>query len=179
MLIVAMFSYLCSVEIDACDKRIYNNFFAGLVHDLPEVLTRDIVSPVKSSVEGMEDIIKRYEKIHLEEKILPLLPSAMREEIVYFLEDEFMNKAVDQGTIRKDISHEDMMSLFNYDRFSPVDGQIIRACDKLAAFIEASLSMQHGIKSRNLEEGKEYIYEQFKGERIGPLNFGELFDYFF
>jgi len=179
MLIVAILSYLCSVEVDACDKRIYNNFFAGLVHDLPEVLTRDIVSPVKSSVEGMEDIIKRYEKIHLEEKILPLLPSAMREEIVYFLEDEFMNKAVDQGTIRKDISHEDMMSLFNHDRFSPVDGQIIRACDKLAAFIEASLSMQHGIKSRNLEEGKEYIYEQFKGERIGPLNFGELFDYFF
>jgi putative hydrolases of HD superfamily len=178
MLIVAMLSYLCSVEIDACDKRIYNNFFAGLVHDLPEVLTRDIVSPVKSSVEGMEDIIKRYEKIHLEEKILPLLPSAMREEIIYFLDDEFVNKAMDRGTIRKDLSPEDMISLFNHDRFSPVDGQIIRACDKLAAFIEASLSIQHGIKSRNLEEGKEYIYEQFKGERIGPLNFGELFDHF-
>jgi putative hydrolases of HD superfamily len=178
MLIVAMLSYLCSVEIDACDKRIYNNFFAGLVHDLPEVLTRDIVSPVKSSVEGMEDIIKRYEKIHLEEKILPLLPSAMREEIIYFLEDEFVNKVVDRGTIRKDLSPGDMISRFNHDRFSPVDGQIIRACDKLAAFIEASLSIQHGIKSRNLEEGKEYIYEQFKGERIGPLNFGELFDHF-
>lgn len=178
MLIVAMLSYLCSVEIDACDKRIYNNFFAGLVHDLPEVLTRDIVSPVKSSVEGMEDIIKRYEKIHLEEKILPLLPSAMREEIIYFLDDEFLNKAVDRGTIRKDLSPEDMISRFNHDRFSPVDGQIIRACDKLAAFIEASLSIQHGIKSRNLEEGKDYIYEQFKGEWIGPLNFGELFDHF-
>jgi putative hydrolases of HD superfamily len=180
MLIVAMLSYLCSVEIDACDRRTYNNFFAGLVHDLPEVLTRDIVSPVKSSVEGMEDIIKRYEKIHLEDKILPLLPSAMREEITYFLEDEFMNKVVDdQGRIRKDLSHEDMTSLFNDDRFSPVDGQIIRACDKLAAFIEASLSIKHGIKSRNLEEGKEYIYEQFKGEMIGSVNFGQLFDYFF
>jgi putative hydrolases of HD superfamily len=178
MLIVAMLSYLCSVEIDACDKRIYNNFFAGLVHDLPEVLTRDIVSPVKSSVEGMEDIIKRYEKIHLEERILPLLPSAMREEIIYFLDDEFANKVVDRGTIRKDLSPEEMISRFNHDRFSPVDGQIIRACDKLAAFIEASLSIQHGIKSRNLEEGKDYIYEQFKGERIGTLNFGELFDHF-
>ena len=179
MLIVAMLSYLCSVEIDACDKRVCNNYFAGLLHDLPEVSTRDIVSPVKSSVEGLDDIIKGYEKLHLEEKILPLLPSAMREEIMYFLDDEFTNKVKDKGTIRKDISQEDMMSRFNQDRFSPVDGQVIRACDKLAAFIEASLSIQHGIKSRNLEEGKEYIYEKFREEKIGPIDFKQLFDYFF
>jgi putative hydrolase of HD superfamily len=180
MLIVAMLCYLCSVEMDACDKRLYNNFFAGLVHDLPEVLTRDIVSPVKSSVEGLETILKSYEKIHLEERILPLLPSAMRDEIVYFLEDEFMNKVVDvQGRVRKGVSQEEMTSSFNDDRFEPVDGQIIRACDKLAAFIEASLSIHHGIKSRPLEEGKEYIYEQFKGQRIGQVNIGGLFDYFF
>jgi len=86
---------------------------------------------------------------------------------------------MDKGTIRKDISQEDMMARFNEDRFSPVDGQIIRACDKLAAFIEASLSIQHGIKSRNLEEGKEYIYEKFKGEKIGTIDFKQLFDYFF
>jgi putative hydrolases of HD superfamily len=178
MLTVAMLSYLCSVEIDACSKRIYNNFFAGLLHDLPEVLTRDIVSPVKSSVEGLEETIKSYEKIHLEEKILPLLPSPMREEIVYFLEDEFSNKVVDDGRVIKDVSLEDMMSRFNQNRFSPVDGQIIRACDKLAAFIEASLSIQHGIRSRNLEEGKEYIYEKFKEEKIGSIEFGELFRYF-
>ncbi len=179
MLIVAMLSYLCSVEIDACDKRVCNNYFAGLLHDLPEVSTRDIVSPVKSSVEGLDDIIKGYEKLHLEEKILPLLPSAMREEIMYFLDDEFTNKVTDNETIRKDVSQEDMMSLYNQDRFSPVDGQVIRACDKLAAFIEASLSIQHGIKSRNLEEGKEYIYEKFREEKIGPIDFKQLFDYFF
>ena len=67
----------------------------------PEVLTRDIVSPVKSSVEGLEETIKRYEKIHLEETILPLLPSPMREEIVYFLEDEFSNKVLDEGKVIK------------------------------------------------------------------------------
>ena len=178
MLTVAMLSYLCSVEIDACSKRIYNNFFAGLLHDLPEVLTRDIVSPVKSSVEGLEETIKSYERIHLGEKILPLLPSPMREEMVYFLEDEFSNKVIDDGRVNKDVSHQDMMERFNQDCFSPVDGQIIKACDKLAAFIEASLSIQHGIRSHNLEEGKEYIYEKFKEERIGSVEFGELFRYF-
>ena len=178
MLTVAVLSYLCSVEIDACGKRIYNNFFAGLLHDLPEVLTRDIVSPVKSSVEGLEETIKSYEKMHLEGTILPLLPSSMREEMVYFLEDEFANKVVVEGKVIKDVPDEEMIARFNEDSYSPVDGRIIRVCDKLAAFIEASLSMQHGIRSRNLEEGKEYIYTKFREERIGSISFGDLFAYF-
>jgi putative hydrolases of HD superfamily len=178
MLTVAVLSYLCSVEIDACGKRIYNNFFAGLLHDLPEVLTRDIVSPVKSSVEGLEETIKSYEKMHLEQTIMPLLPSSMRAEIVYFLEDEFSNKVLAEGKVIKNVPQEDMMSRFNQDCYSPVDGHIIRVCDKLAAFIEASLSIRHGIRSRNLEEGKEYIYDQFKDEKSGSINFGDLFAYF-
>ncbi|MEW6536924.1 MAG: HD domain-containing protein [Candidatus Auribacterota bacterium] len=50
MLIVAILAYLCSNEIGACPARIYNNYFSSLFHDLPEVLTRDIISPVKKSV---------------------------------------------------------------------------------------------------------------------------------
>ena len=60
-LIVALLSYLCSIEIGACDRRIYNNFFSALFHDLPEIITRDIVTPVKNMIEGMEDLIKKYE----------------------------------------------------------------------------------------------------------------------
>jgi putative hydrolases of HD superfamily len=178
MLIVAIMSYLCSIEIGACDKRVYNNFFSGLLHDLPEVLTRDIVSPVKSSVEGLEEIIKTYEKIHLEEKILPLLPSAMRQEITYFLEDEFLNKAFVDGRIIKGMSSDEMISNYNEDHFSPLDGNIIKVCDKLAAFIEASLSIRHGIKSHALEEGKRELFEKHREEVIGGINFGHLFDYF-
>ena len=92
MLIVAMMSYFCAIEIGACRKRIYNDFFSGLFHDLPEVLTRDIVSPVKTSIEGLDEIIKSYEKMQFEERILPLLPSSIRDEIVYFIQDEFSNR---------------------------------------------------------------------------------------
>ncbi|MDD4496325.1 MAG: HD domain-containing protein, partial [Eubacteriales bacterium] len=46
MLIVAIMSYIITLQLDACDKRLYNNYFAGLFHDLPEVLTRDIISPI-------------------------------------------------------------------------------------------------------------------------------------
>ncbi len=54
MLVVALLSYLFSLEIGACRKRCYNNYFTGLFHDLPEVLTRDIVHPVKKAVSGLD-----------------------------------------------------------------------------------------------------------------------------
>ncbi len=177
MLTVAMLMYFCSLEMDACDRRIYNNFFAGLFHDLPEVLTRDIVSPVKSSIEGLDDIIKTYEHIHLEERILPLLPSYMRHEIIYFLKDEFANKILENGD-KRPVSHQELCSRYNKDNFSPVDGEVIRACDKLAAFIEAALSIHHGIRSRHLVEGKRYIFEACKGMTLGGIQFGQLYDYY-
>ena len=147
MLIVAMMSYFCSMEMGACLKRSCNNFFSGLFHDLPEVLTRDIVSPVKTSVEGLEAIIKDYEKMQFEERILPLLPSSIQDEVVYFIQDEFSNRIIEGGSIRKDIPGAQMKN-YNQDGCSPIDGEVIRACDKLAAFIEASLSIQHGIRSQ-------------------------------
>jgi putative hydrolases of HD superfamily len=177
MLIVAMMSYFCAIEIGACDKRIYNDFFCGLFHDLPEVLTRDIVSPVKTSIEGLDEIIKLYEKRQFEERILPLLPSSIRDEIIYFIEDEFSNRIKEEDTVRRNVAGSDM-KLYNDDRFSPVDGDIIKVCDKLAAFIEASLSMRHGITSYHLEEGKHLIYERYKDETPGGIVFRDLFDYF-
>ncbi|NSW87448.1 MAG: HD domain-containing protein [Syntrophobacteraceae bacterium] len=179
MLIVAMLSYFSSVEIDACNKRICNNFFAGLLHDLPEVLTRDIISPVKSSVEGLDAIIKTYERIHLEERILPLLSQEMREEFIYFLEDEFENKIIRGGKVVKGVSSEEIIERYNEDRYSPLDGCLLRVCDKLAAFIEASLSIQHGIKSYHLEDGKRCLYDANKDSMIGNLSFGYIFDYYF
>ncbi|MBQ2516433.1 MAG: HD domain-containing protein, partial [Desulfovibrio sp.] len=46
MFIVAAYAYLFSLSIGACRARCVNNFFTGLLHDLPELLTRDIISPV-------------------------------------------------------------------------------------------------------------------------------------
>ncbi len=177
MLIVAMMSYFCSVEMGACKKRNYNNFFSGLFHDLPEVLTRDIVSPVKTSVEGLDEIIKEYERMQFDERILPLLPSSIRDELVYFIQDEFSNRIIENGIIKNDISGQQMES-YNKDLYSPVDGEVIRACDKLAAFIEATLSIRHGIRSQHLEDGSEKIYREYSNQGPGGINFAELFNYY-
>ena len=178
MLIVAMLSYLCSAKVGACSRRMYNNFWAALMHDLPEVLTRDIVSPIKSSVKGLQDIIKEYEKIQMEEKLLPLLPSSWHDEIRYFTESEFENRTRKDGKVVAGISCEDIGKLYNTDDFSAVDGEMIKACDHLAAFIEAALSIKHGIKSHTLTDGKNDLYKIYQYKEISGINFGQIFDYF-
>ena len=70
-------------------KRCVNNYFTGLFHDLPEVLTRDIISPVKRSVEGLSDLIKGYEKEQMEKEVYGLIPEEWHPEIKMFTEDEF------------------------------------------------------------------------------------------
>ncbi|NQY94490.1 MAG: HD domain-containing protein, partial [Campylobacteraceae bacterium] len=98
MLTVAIFSYFFSIEIKACDKRLQNNFFTSLFHDLPEALTRDIISPVKYSVDDLAEIISEYEIIKIEDDILPNVPAQIHEEFKYLLglfdgkKDEFLNK---------------------------------------------------------------------------------------
>ncbi|MBS4031426.1 MAG: HD domain-containing protein [Clostridiales bacterium] len=177
MLIVAMLSYLCSVDVGACDKRIFNNYFTGLFHDLPEVLTRDIVSPVKKSVEGLEELIKEIEKRQVEEKLFPLLPASWHKQIRYFTENEFKNKICVNGeTVILEAG--EIGDIYNRDSFSPLDGEIVKACDNFAAYLEAYLSISHGIKSHYLEDGCQKIYADFKYKTVSGMDFGRWFDYF-
>ncbi|MDW7740146.1 MAG: HD domain-containing protein [Bacillota bacterium] len=177
MLIVAMMSYLCSIELDACPKRIYNNYFAALFHDLPEVLTKDIVSPVKKSVTGIDEIIKEIEHRQLEERIFPLLPTAWHSELKYFTENEFESKIIENDLCRT-VSSDQINQKYNEDQFSPLDGEIIKACDQLAAYIETFLSISHGIKSYHLEEGNRLLYGRYINKTIAGINFGQFFSYF-
>lgn len=177
MLIVAMLAYLCSLEAGACDKRLCNNYFAGLFHDLPEVLTRDIISPVKRSVAGLENLIKEIEKRQVEEKIFPLLPDGWHDEIKYYIEDEFANKVVLDGAVQE-VAAGAIGDRYNEDRFSPLDGELVKACDDLAAYIEATISVAYGITSRHLRDGARKTYEKYGNRKVAGVDFGQLFDYF-
>jgi putative hydrolase of HD superfamily len=178
MLIVAILSYLCSVEVGAGDKRVYNNFFAGLFHDLPEVLTRDIVSPVKQSVAGIEQLIKEIEHRQLEERIFPLLPPAWYKEINYFTQNEFKSKIMREDGQIVIVASAEINEKYNDDRHNPLDGELIKACDQLAAYMETFLSITHGIISKPLVEANRHLYEKYKNITIAGLDFGQLFSYF-
>ena len=162
MLTVAIFGYFYSLKINACDQRLQNNFFVALFHDLPEALTRDIISPVKYSVDELADIIAEYEVSQIEDKIMPYVPADLKKEFSYILgldennvKDEFDNKIIENNKIKV---VEDMQR-YNLDRYNAIDGKALKQCDKLSAFIEASLSISHGIKSKELINGKNQIKE--------------------
>jgi len=177
MLIVAILSFLYTQEINACDARLINNFLAGLFHDLPEVLTRDIVSPVKKSVEGLDEIIKEIEDEQLEEKLFPLLPKSWHSQMRYLMQDEFSSRIVIDNQTRF-VSEEELISKYNDSRYMAVDGEVIRACDHLAAYMEAYLSISHGVTSKGLKDGYTSIRKLYKERIIAGINFHEVFEYF-
>lgn len=175
MLLVSVMSYLLTLEFDPCSARARNAFFCGLFHDLPEALTRDISSPVKKSVAGLDELIKEYEQRQMEEKILPMLPAAWGEEIRYYTEDEFENRVRMDGNVKTGILFSEFQTDHNRDERSPVDGEMIRVCDHLAAFMEASLSIRHGITSRPLRRAHERLYAHYAERSFEGLPVGQLF----
>jgi putative hydrolase of HD superfamily len=164
MLTVAIFSYFYSLEVNACDKRLENNFFVSLFHDLPEALTRDIITPVKYSVDDLSDIIAEYEIKKINDEILPNIPDSIHDEFCYILgmfeehKDEFENRIYEDGKSKL----VDDVSKYNMDKYNAIDGVALKQCDKLSAFVEASLSISHGIKSKELVNGKKQIMKSFK-----------------
>ncbi|MGA1932680.1 HD domain-containing protein [Arcobacter sp. YIC-464] len=163
MLTVAVFSYFFSIDINACDKRLQNNFFTSLFHDLPEALTRDIITPVKYSVDNLSDIIAEYEIQKIEDDILPFIPESLHDEFSYILglydgqKEEFLNKIYEDK-----IKVVEDTSKYNSDKYNTIDGIALKQCDKLSAFVEASLSISHGIKSKELINGKKQILNSLK-----------------
>ena len=174
MLTVALFSYFYSLEVKACDKRLQNNFFTALFHDLPEALTRDIISPVKYSVDELSEIIAEYEVAKIEDDILPNVPINIQEEFSYILgiskgiKEEFANKVKIDGNI----TEVDDINKYNLDKYEAIDGLALKQCDKLSAFVEASLSISHGIKSKELISGKKEILKGLK--EINGVDFKQI-----
>lgn len=176
MLVVALLTYLSLQDTGACEQRKVEGFLGGLFHDLPEVLTRDITSPVKASVSGLDDFIKGYEREQMEEKLFPLVPKNWHNDFRYYTEDEFENRILEaDGTVKKGLSFEELEGCYNDAKYRPLDGQIIRACDHLAAFVEASLSIRHGVFSKHLDEGVDRLYEPYCTMKIGEADFGQAF----
>ncbi len=177
MLIVAILGYFYSLSVKACDGRLVNNFFCALFHDFPEALTRDIISPVKYSVSGLDNIISEFEIKMIEEEILPYLPEGLIKEFKYLLglygdnqKDEFMNRINEH-----EITMVEDVSAYNEEKYNAIDGKALKNCDNLAAFIEATLSISHGVKSKELIQGKEHIRGKLKEKgQMENVDFYEL-----
>jgi putative hydrolase of HD superfamily len=174
MLIVANLSYLFSLEMRACPKRCYNNYLTGLFHDLPEVLTRDIVHPVKKSIGGLDSLIKEYEKERMAEEVYNLIPQAWHDEIRLFTEIEFASVIRRDGRIEETTTDE-IGRGYNDDRYDPRDGELVKAADNLAAFVEAYLAVANGMKAPSFGITKTKLKEEYRDTVIGGIPLGDIY----
>ena len=181
-------------NVKMCRNRLYNNFFSALFHDLPEAVTRDIISPVKQATDELPSIVKKIEDEIVRKELLPLMEPFFADELIYFTSDEFENRIVlpvpaDKKSAEKTskyaytlehVSFEDLNTKFNEEKYCPVDGKLVRCADHISAFIEADSSIKFGITSSHLREGRDNIRKHYEGKGIvngvNPSAFFELFE---
>lgn len=174
-MLVAALSYFFSKELpNLNDKRLYNNFFGALFHDLPEVVTRDIIKPVKRSVPGMQEEINRIEKKLAGEEIYPQLEKEWIDEIKFFTQNEFSSKIYD-GEI---VDPDDINEKYYEEKYNPYDGSLLKAADDFAAFLEAWSSIEFGIRSQELEEATKGIRRKYDNKIIAGVPVYKLFEMF-
>ncbi|MDR3640676.1 MAG: HD domain-containing protein [Humidesulfovibrio sp.] len=182
MFLVATYAWFFSVEAGACQARRQNNFFTGLFHDLPELLTRDIISPVKSADASIGELIKQYENQELERKILGPLKNGQCEDLAARLSyllgldvgSEFIATVRENGEAHN-VTEADLRGPMNRDELDPKDGPLLKMCDRLAAFIEADTALRNGINNEQLHQARWRIRQMYEhrpevmGIQVGAL----------
>ncbi len=146
-LMVADMMYLNDLDHGIPDGQVYNDFYSGLFHDLPEVLTKDVISPIKENVSGLAAILEEYEHDLVESNIMPLLKEEWREGFRMMVYDPFSDLD-DPGFGRR-------------------NGTDLKACDLMAAYMEATVSRRYGISSNTLLEGERGIRDKLVEKGAG------------
>ncbi len=171
---VAALTYFVLGETALPRNVVVGTVLAGLFHDLPEVLTRDIISPIKGAVEGLDDFLKRYEQDVMEEKIYRRmeLPAGCVNDLRIFTQNEFQDRMRrDDGSVVPYVPE-------NSEGHWPVLGSVVEACDKFAAFVEASLSIRYGVSTAQLQTAKQRLAEKWSRRTIHGYELRPLYDYF-
>lgn len=181
---VAILTFFLSRESKACGKMLVNNFYTALFHDLPESVTRDIISPVKRATQSLPSVIKQIEQDVCEKELYPKVPSEILSDLRYLLGDvsgdgmdkgEFSNRFRANNKVTY-LDNEDDMSLYNDDKFDPINGRLIKICDEIAAFMEAHKSIEYGISTHHLQDGLTHIRSKYNREStVQGLNIGKFF----
>jgi len=144
---VACLMLIFTRQITDSPQRLYNNFFAGLMHDLPESVTRDIISPVKNAVHGLNEMLSDIEKEIVDEDLLGLLDGLdLKREVQILTQEEFTDRTIDES------NSEDMM----------INGKLLKMADHLAAMMEAAFSIRYGVYSPHLWSGVAGAYQRYQ-----------------
>ena len=161
---------------DMCDRRVINNYFSALFHDLPESVTRDIISPVKTATDDLPNIVKKIEDEIVNKELVPLMEPFFADELIYYTSDEFSDRILDKNNKIVHVSWEELNNKYNEAEFEPIDGRLVRICDHFSALMEADISIKHGITSDHLIKGRDGTLAHYKkDEIISGIDVNELF----
>ncbi len=149
-----------------CKQRVINNFFSALFHDLPESVTRDIISPVKQATDELPFVVKNIENNIVNKELIPLMEDFFKDEIIYYTSDEFSDRIIDEKGNIVQVSYDDLNNKYNSDNYSPIDGKLVRISDHLSALLEATISIQHGITSSHLVTGRDGLLNHYAKNKI-------------
>ena len=159
-----------------CERRVINNFFSALFHDLPESVTRDIISPVKQATVALPTIVKKIEDEIVSKELVPLMDQSYVDEVIYYTSDEFSDRVVLKDGTVKNVTWQELNGKYNDQAHNPVDGRLVRICDHLSALMEADISIKHGITSSHLQGGKDGMLELYQeGVLISGIDVNKLF----
>ena len=160
-----------------CERRVINNFFSALFHDLPEAVTRDIISPVKQATDDLPNIVKKIENEIVNKELVPLMEDFFVNEIIDFTSDEFSNRIKDSDGNVVNVSWEDLNEKYNEEKYFPIDGRLVRIADHLSALMEADISIKHGITSIHLQNGRDGLLNSYdQNEIINGIDVYSLFN---
>ncbi|MFO7735657.1 MAG: HD domain-containing protein [bacterium] len=155
--------------------RLFNGFFSALFHDLPEAVTRDIISPVKRATENLPEVVKKIENIFIQKELEPKMHPFFKKELFHFTTDEFENRILKNGKTEK-VSYKKLREHYDSPEYSPIDGKLIEAADKISAFLEADRSINHGIISEDIKKGWDSIWTKFeKAEVVNGVDIKRFF----
>jgi len=173
---VAALTLLMCYDLDIKEDRRYNNFFSALFHDLPEAVTRDIISPVKQATDHLPDVVKEIEERIVKDELLPLMDESFIDEVMYYISDEFENRVIVDKQV-KIVNFEELSQKYADKKFKATDGRLVRVADQIAAFVEAESSIKYGITSKHLEEGRKNILGAYPvGTKINNLSTDVFFN---
>jgi len=176
---VAIMTLLLGRESNSkmCERRVINNFFSALFHDLPEAVTRDIISPVKQATDDLPNIVKKIENEIVNKELVPLMEDFFVNEIIDFTSDEFSNRIKDSDGKVVNVSWEDLNEKYNEEKYFPIDGRLVRIADHLSALMEADISIKHGITSIHLQNGRDGLLNSYdQNEIINGIDVYSLFN---
>jgi putative hydrolases of HD superfamily len=93
---------------------------------------------VKRAATGLDCFVKDFEQEEMERRIYApaLIPKAWQPEMRMFTEGEFVSKVTIDGQVRHTTS-DTITESYNQDLYNPVDGELVKAADDLAAFMQA------------------------------------------